>query len=142
MRARHALSLIEVVVAMVLLGLAVPPLLLQIAAGVKQQEATLIQQNLAHLASERMWQIFTDHADSTHGYDAIIAAAYPNETAPDGLMGYTRKTEVREVSPTDYITPQAGSGVKRFRIQVSGPRNQSLTVESLVTDIPGAVGTS
>ena len=58
MRARHALSLIEVVVAMVLLGLAVPPLLLQIAAGVKQQEATLIQQNLAHLASERMWQIF------------------------------------------------------------------------------------
>ena len=142
MRARHALSLIEVVVAMVLLGLAVPPLLLQIAAGVKQQEATLIQQNLAHLASERMWLIFTDHADSTHGYDAIIAAAYPNETAPDGLTGYTRKTEVREVSPTDYITPQAGSGVKRFRIQVSGPRNQSLTVESLVTDIPGAVGTS
>ena len=138
----RALSLIEVVIAMVLLGLAVPPLLLQIAAGVKQQEATLIEQNLAHLASEKMWQILADHADPTRGYDTVVSAAYPNETAPDGLTGYTRRTEVREVSPADYITSQAGSGIKRFRIQVSGPRNQSLTVESFVADIPGAVGSS
>jgi type II secretory pathway pseudopilin PulG len=142
MSTRRALSLIEVVLAMVILALAVPPLLLQIAAGVQQQEVALIQRNLAQLASEKMWQVFTDHADPTRGYSAIVVAAYPPETAPAGLTGYTRTTEVREVSPVDYITPTAGSGIKRFRVQVSGPRGQSLTVESFVTNIPGALGSS
>ncbi len=135
---RPGLSLIEVVVAIVILGLAVPPLLISIAAGVQQQQLGLIQQNLANLASERMWQVFTDHADPTRGYDAIVPAAYPDESAPHGLTGYTRRTEIREVNPSDYLTPLSGSGVKRFRIIVSGPQNQSLTVESFVTNIPGA----
>ncbi len=139
---RRALSLIEVILAMVILALTVPPLLLQVAAGVQQQAAVQIEQNLVRLASARMWQVFTDHADPAHGYDAITAAAYPEEAAPDGLAGYTRRTDVREVSPADYVTPQAGSGVKRFRVQVSGPQDHSLTVESLVTDIPGATGSS
>lgn len=142
MNARRGLSLIEVILALVILAIAVPPLMLQIGAGIEQQEAALIQQTLVHLASEKMWQVFTDHADPTRGYSAIVPAAYPAETAPDGLAGYARTTEVREVSPANYLTPQPGSGVKRFRIQVSGPRGQSLSVESFVTDIPGALGAS
>jgi type II secretory pathway pseudopilin PulG len=140
MSTRRALSLIEVILAMVILALAVPPLLLQVAAGVQQQAAVRIEQSLVHLASARLWQVFTDHADPTRGYDAITAAAYPDETAPDGLAGYTRRTDVREVSPDDFVTPQAGSGVKRFRVEVTGPQAHWLTVESFVTDIPGAAG--
>jgi prepilin-type N-terminal cleavage/methylation domain-containing protein len=140
MRARRALSLIEVVLAMVILGVAVPPLLLQISASVQQQETALIEQNLVQLASERMWAVFTDHADPTHGYDAIVAATYPDETAPNGLTGYVRRTEIREVSPDDYVTSQPGSGIKRLRVTVTGPRTLKLTVESFVTDIPGAGG--
>ena len=142
MNRRRGLALIEVILAMIILALAVPPLMLQVAAGVQQQEAARIEQNLVHLASVRMWQVFTDHADPTRGYAAITAAAYPEEVAPDGLTGYTRRTDVREVSPVDYITPQAGSGIKRFRIEVTGPQDHSLTVESLVTDIPGAAAAS
>ena len=82
MTMHRGLSLIEVVLAIVILGLAVPPLLLSISAGVQQQQSTMIEQNLVQLASERMWGIFTDHADPTRGYAAITAAAYPNETAP------------------------------------------------------------
>lgn len=140
-RRRRALSLVEVIIAMVILALAVPPLLVQIGAGVEQQQATLIQQNLVRLASERMWQVFTDHANPTRGYDAIVSAAYPEETTPGGLAGYTRRTEIREVSPANYTTPQDGSGIKRFRVQVTGPRNHALVVESFVTNIPGAGGT-
>ena len=120
-----------------ILGLAVPPLLISITAGVQQQQSTLIEQNLVQLASERMWGIFTDHADPTHGYAAITAAAYPNETAPRALSGYTRRTEIREVSPTDYATSQPASGIKRFRVTVTGPQNRSLSVESFVTNVPG-----
>jgi prepilin-type N-terminal cleavage/methylation domain-containing protein len=137
MTARRGLSLIEVVLAIVILGLAVPPLLISITAGAQQQQSTMIEQNLVQLASERMWGIATAHADPTHGYAAINTAAYPDETAPRALTGYTRRTEIREVSPADYITTQAGSGIKRFRVTVTGPGNHTLTVESFVTDVPG-----
>jgi prepilin-type N-terminal cleavage/methylation domain-containing protein len=142
MMKRRALSLIEVVIAIVILGLAVPPLMFQMAAGIQQQQAALVQQELTQLASERMWEVFADHANPTRGYDYIEGSAYPDETAPWGLTGYTRQTTVKEVSPTDYATPQAGSGIKRFRVLVSGPRGRSLVIESFVTDVPGAAGAS
>jgi prepilin-type N-terminal cleavage/methylation domain-containing protein len=135
---RRGLSLIEVVLAIVILGLAVPPLMYAMAAGLRQQEATLIQQDLSQLASERMWEVFADHADPTRGYSYIVNAAYPDESAPRGLAGYTRQTTIREVSSTDYVTEQAGSGIKRFRIVVTGPQDASLVIESFVTNVPGA----
>jgi hypothetical protein len=46
------------------------------------------------------------------------------------------------VSGADFITPQEGSGLKRFRVEVTGPKNHAWTVESLVTNIPGAAGES
>lgn len=148
-RAHHALglSLVEVVVALVILALAVPPLMFQLGAGVQQQRAALIQQNLTQLAAERMWQIFADHADPTRGYDYIQTSAYPPEDGPWGLSGYRRVTTVREVSPVDFRTPQPGSGIKRFQIVVSGPGGRgsggpadgwSLRIESVVVDVPGA----
>jgi prepilin-type N-terminal cleavage/methylation domain-containing protein len=142
MRLRRGLSLVEVVLAIVILGLAVPPLMFAMAAGIQQQEATLVQQDLTQLASERMWEVFADHANPTRGYDYIVNAAYPDEIAPRGLTGFARQTTIKEVSPTDYATEQADSGIKRFRVVVSGPQNASLVIESFVTDVPGAAGSS
>ena len=138
MRHARALSLIEVVFAIVILGLAIPPLLVQVSAGVQAQETALIQQNLSQLAAERMNEIFADHANPTRGFAYIQGGVYPNETAPRGLTGYGRQTEIREVSAVNYVTPQAGTGLKRFRVTATGPRNQSLVVESFVSDTPGA----
>jgi prepilin-type N-terminal cleavage/methylation domain-containing protein len=134
--ARRGMSLIEVVLAMVILSLAIGPVLLSVAAGAAQQQSALIEQNLVELASERLWGVFVDRTDPTKGYAAITSAAYPNETAPRGLTGYSRRTEIREVSPTDYYTPQAGSGLKRLRVTASGPGNRTLVIESLVADLP------
>jgi hypothetical protein len=36
-----------------------------------------------------------------------------------------------------YTTSQPASGIKRFRVTVTGPRNHSLSVESFVTNVPG-----
>ena len=142
MRRRRALTLVEVVVTIVILGLAVPPLMYQMAGGVRQQETVLVQQNLTQLASERMWEIYADHADPKRGYGYIEDKAYPAETDPRGLTGYARETTVREVSSADYVTLQPGSGIKRFRIVVSGPGNRSLEVEAIVAYVPGAAGSS
>jgi len=140
MTMRRGLTLIEVVVAIVILGLAVPPLMFQLTAGVQQQEAALIQQDLIQLASEQMWKVFADHAVTTRGYAYIVDKAYPTESAPRGLKGFTRETTIREVSPKDYVTSDPGSGIKRFRILVTGPRNHSLVVEAFVADVGGALG--
>jgi len=43
------------------------------------------------------------------------------------------------VSGADYLSVQAGSGIKRVRITASGPQNQTLVIESFVSDTPGAV---
>ena len=138
----RGLSLIEVVLAIVILGLAVPPLMFAMVAGIQQQEAVLVQQDLSQLASERMWAIFADHANPTRGYDYIVNAAYPNETTPRGLTGYTRQTTIKEVSATDYVTEQADSGIKRFRVVVTGPQSALLVIESFVTGVPGAADSS
>jgi len=142
MSTRRGLSLVEVVMAIVILGLAVPPLLFQLSVGAEQQGAVLIQQNLTQLAGERLWEVFADHADPTRGYGYIVSASYPMETAPRGLAGYARQTTIREVSPTDHVTPQPGSGIKRFQIVVTGPEDHALTVESFVAEIGGAAGPS
>jgi type II secretory pathway pseudopilin PulG len=134
---RNALSLIEVVLAIVVLGLAIPPLVIQIGTGVRQQEAALVQQNLTQLAAERVWEIAADHADPARGYAYIEQKVYPDETDPAGLKGYQRRTTIREVSPADFLTPQAGSGIKRFQVVVTGPGDRSFMVESFVTNVAG-----
>jgi prepilin-type N-terminal cleavage/methylation domain-containing protein len=138
MTTARGLSLIEVVIAIVILGLAVPPLMLQMVAGVQQQEAMLIQQDLTQLASERMWEIYADHTNPTRGYSYVVDASYPTETAPRGLTGYTRETTIHEVSEADYLTLEPGSGVKRFQVVVTGPGGQTLAIEAFVTEIGGA----
>lgn len=140
MSRRRAISLFEVVVAMVIMGLAIPPLFIQIAADVQQQRAFLVQRNLTRLASDRMWEIFTDHAESGRGYDYVEDSAYPDESDVEGLSGYSRSTEVIEVNTTDFISPQTDSGVKRFKVAVNGPDGRVMKIESFVVRIPGSVG--
>ena len=56
MRRERAISLFEVVVAMVIMALAVPALFMQIAGDAQQQRGFLVQRNLVRLASQRMWE--------------------------------------------------------------------------------------
>ena len=137
MSTRRAMSLIEVVLAMVILGLAVPPLMLQLASAVSAQTASTIRANLAQLASERVGEIFADHRLATRGYAYIVDSSYPDENPPSEFKGYRRTTTVREVNPADFASPRPGSGIKRVRILVAGPDGTSLTVETFVTDVSG-----
>ena len=132
---RTALSLVEVVVAMVVLGLAIPPLVIQIGASARARVVTTSEQNAAQLASDRLGEIFADQVNPTRGYAYVQTSAYPVETAPCGFTGYTRTTEVREVSATDFVSPLANSGIKRIRVTVAAPDNTSIKLESFVCDL-------
>lgn len=138
MKLQRGMSLIEVVLALVIVALAVPPLVFQIAGSAQQQQRLLVQRNLTRLASERLTAILADHANPTRGFVYIENANYPDETEPGGLSGYARRTEVRAVNPADFLTELPGSDVKRIRITTSGPDEATLVIETFATNIPGA----
>ncbi len=138
MSGRRGLSLVEVVVAIVVLGLAVPPVIVQISVAARAQAVAVVEQNLNQLATERIGEVFADQVNKSRGFNYIQTAAYPTESAPRSMTGYTRQTEVREVSSTDFVTPAPGSGIKRFRVIVTGPDGERITVESFVVDLLGA----
>lgn len=136
MNRRRALSLIEVVLAIVILGLAVPPLMMQLGTASRAQGVAMIHMNLVQLAAQRVNEVHADRANPTRGYTYVTAANYTDEKDVGGLSGYQRVTTVREVSPTDHLTPQPGSGVKRVRVDVTGPDGSTLRVETFVADLP------
>ncbi len=129
---RRGLSLIEVVIAIVLLALAAGPLAIQLAGALQSRQQALTQHVIVQLARERMGEIYADAATPNRGYAWISPARYPAETAPHGLTGYARTTEIREVDPSDFLTPQPGSGLKRVRVRVTGPGDQQLVVDFFV----------
>ncbi|MBN2445851.1 MAG: hypothetical protein JXO22_03955 [Phycisphaerae bacterium] len=120
--------------AIVVLGLSVPALMFQLSAAIEAQTRSAIHLSLVQLADELMSEIFADRTDATRGYDYITEANYRPEDDLAGFDGYERHTTVVEVSGTDFATPQAESGIKRFRVEVRGPDGASLVVESFVTD--------
>lgn len=137
---RRGMSLIEVVLSIVILGLTVPAMVLQLHSAIAAQTAARVQGNLVMLADARINEVLADRRDPTRGYGYITAGSYPDEDAPAALERYTRQTEVREVDPTDLSSPQSGSGIKRIRITVTGPDDGMLQVETFVTDVGGVVG--
>ncbi|MGE0481419.1 MAG: prepilin-type N-terminal cleavage/methylation domain-containing protein [Phycisphaerae bacterium] len=138
MSRRRGLSLIEVVLALVILALALPPFALQVRAGAEAYVAARTQQILAALASERVTEVFADHALATRGHGYVTSAAYPRETDAGGRTGYVRDTTVVEVDPADFATPRAGTGVKRFRVWVRAPDGREMVVQSFVVNATGA----
>lgn len=138
---RHrGLSLIEVVLALVILALALPPLALQVRAGAEAYAAARTQQQLAALAAERVTQVFADHATVSRGFEYVTSGAYPRETDAGGQPGYVRETDVAEVDPADLATPRAGAGVKRLRVRVRAPDGREMVVQTFVANAAAAMG--
>jgi len=132
MRPRRGLSLIEVVIAIVLLALAAGPLAIQLAESLQARQQALTQQVLTQLAAGRMHEVYADAATPTRGYAWITATHYPSESDPHGMRGFRRTTTIREVDPADFLTPRPGSGLKRVQVRVTGPGGQQLVVDFFV----------
>jgi prepilin-type N-terminal cleavage/methylation domain-containing protein len=109
-------TLIEVVAAVVLLGIAVPPILAFLAqSGVKGVFPE--RQTAAYfLAVEKLETIIADRHSPNRGYAYLTTANYPAETLSDG---YTRTVAFQEVAPTSLASAQSGSGYLRITVTVS-----------------------
>jgi type II secretory pathway pseudopilin PulG len=113
---RHGFTVLEAVAAVVVLGLAIPPMLW----GVRQAHAHRAGQILASrarwLASERLEEALADRHSALRGYSYITASNYPLESNIPGFPGFTRAMSIQETA-ADLVSP--GSGFKRISCTVS-----------------------
>lgn len=85
-----------------------------VTRGALQVDLNVTAANLAHEKLERIVM------DKWHGgYDLLSATNYPDESFTGDFSIYTRNTTISEVSSTDFITPQLGSGYKKIIVKVS-----------------------
>jgi type II secretory pathway pseudopilin PulG len=135
MRRQRAFTVIEAVAAVVVIGVAIPPMLW----GVKQAHAYRSSQLLASkarwLAAERLEDIIADRHSTTRGYTYVLTANYPAEAQVSGFANFSRSVSVQETG-ADLASP--GAGYKSVTCSVGYKdgtgTTRSLAITTVLTD--------
>lgn len=114
-RRLRGLTLIETIIAMVVLAVAVPGTLWAIRDSAVQRVAPLRSSKARWLVTEKLEDIVADRHSTTRGYTYIASGNYPNEATISGFPGFTRTTTVSETA-ADLAT--AGTGYKKVTVSV------------------------
>lgn len=109
-------TLLELIAAVALLGIAVPPILAFLAqSGVKGVFPE--RQTAAYfLAVEKLEELIADRHSPNLGYAHLTTANHPAETLPGG---FTRTVAFLEVASSNLSSAHTGSGCLRITVTVS-----------------------
>ncbi len=115
---RRATTIIEIVAALVILSIALPPLVVSFADAARQSIYPVNASAASFLAIDRMEQIVARRYRDDGGYDAVTTASFPDEGSLTGFPGFARSVSVSYV---DQDLNPAGSdvGYKLVRVGVS-----------------------
>ena len=131
---RQATTIIEVVMAIVILSVALPPL---ISSFVEASNQTILPANSAvasFLVTERMEEIIARRYRATDGYAAVTTVNYPDETP---VAGFPRFDRLVTVTFTDAALNTVGSdqGYKNVRVTVTWNSGANeIVIERLFAD--------
>ena len=127
------MTVLELVAAIVILGIAVTPVLTYFFETCKKSVLPERHTKAYFLAIEKMEEIIADRHSSLRGYSYLDTANYPDESLSGG---YSRSVTFTEVSSTDLSTEQSGSGYKKISVTVSySPPAGSYTLSYVVCDL-------
>jgi hypothetical protein len=115
---RPATTIIEVVMAIVILSIALPPL---IGSFVDASNQSILPANSAlasFLATERMEEIIARRYRANDGYAAITTTNYPNETPVSGFPRFNRSVSVT-FTDSGLNTVGSDQGYKKVRVTVT-----------------------
>ena len=115
---RPSATIIEVVMALVILSIALPPLVTSFVEASMQSIYPANASVASFLAIERMEEIVARRYRGTDGYAAVTAANFAAESPVPGFPGFNRSVAV---SYTDASLAPAGTdqGYKKVRVVVT-----------------------
>lgn len=135
MRSVRGFSLIEMIMIMVLMGIASVPLVAMFGRSVGSQENDVAIQTAAQLVQACGEQVLGIRRRQTGGYGLITSTSCSGASAPAGPTGYT----LAALTITDPYTGGACPGsatCKRVQITANGPNGISATGDLVLVNLP------
>lgn len=131
---RRGFTLIEAIVAIVMLAIIVPPTMYALREGHKQRANPVLASRARWLATEKIEDIVADRHSTSRGYAYLVAANYPAEPSITGFPGFTRSVAFTETT-VNLSTP--GTGYMRAVVNVgwtdAGGTSRSLSLTTVLT---------
>ena len=131
---KRAATIIEVVAAVVILGIAMPTLMRAFTDSAKQSIQPTNATIASFLAIERMEEVIARRYKSTSGYADLIAANFANETPVTGFTRFNRTVTFSEVT-SSLAASGSPVGYRKARVTVSWNSGaSSLVIERVFAD--------
>jgi len=134
-------SLIELIIVIVIMGIASVGLMSVFSTGMKKSADPLLENQAQQLAQEKMDIIFGDRMNTARGFAYITSANYPAESPVTGFPGFSRTVTTCCVTAADLnaispcTAPPCASGYTHVTVAVThAALPGSVTVVSLVTN--------
>lgn len=127
---RRGFTLIEAIVAVLVVSIAAPATLLVIRDAMVRRTAPIMASRARWLAAERIEDVIADRHSATRGWAYVTQANYASEATVAGFDGFSRTTSVVERAAD---LASVGTGYKVVTVTVSwsdaisGPRSIELS---------------
>lgn len=133
--AQRGFTIIEAILAIIVLAVAIPPMLWSMREAHVQRVNPMLASRAHWLAVEKLEDIIADRHSMTRGYDYVINSNYPDETDMPGAPGFARSVEIAETA-ADLAT--VGDGYKTVTVRVTWTdatgSSRELQMPTVVTD--------
>lgn len=117
-RRRRSATIIEAVAAVVILGVALPPLMQAFGEGTRQSIYPTNATIASFLAIERMEEVIARRFKSSTGYADLTATNFPDESPVSGFSRFNRTVTFSEV--TSSLAPSGSAvGYRKARVTVT-----------------------
>jgi len=132
----RAFTLIEAIIAMVVIGVTMPAMLWALGQANLDRVSPIQASTAKWLAMEKLEDVIADRSDPSRGYGYIISSNYPNEAKIPNFPGYTRQVTIVE---TDALFTAGGVGVKTIAVTVKWAHGNgqphTISLRTVVTDL-------
>ncbi len=136
---QNGFSLIELVIVIVIFGIASAGLMTLFSTGIKKSADPLLQNQALQLAQEKIEIILGDRLNPARGFAYITSANYPAESPVTGFPDFSRTVTISCVTAADLNTstglpPPCASGYTHVTVTAAHAVLGAAAVETLVTD--------
>lgn len=118
---RRGLSILEAIVAIVILGVAMPSLLFALRRAHMDRATPVLASRARWLAIEGLEDVLADRASPGRGYTYLVDTNYPPEASVAGFPGFSRTVSITETG----VDLDPGTGAKVVTVTVGWTDLQS-----------------